>query len=630
MLRKNITIYFSLGLSILFFTFPLRAQEAKLGDIGDGSRTTPVHVINLYDEEGALIRLDDRPVLPFSTKQTCIQCHDYSKISSGWHFNASDPTVDPGRPGEPWILVDPITATQIPVSQRNWPGVYRPQQLGLTPWYFLQHFGRQMPGGGIAENDSLDGPDVAMRWWVSGKYEINCLACHSGAAEQDQAECALQLARQNYRWAAAAASGIATGHGSAKAMPDNYDIYYGVAPDDSRDVPPGIEYHAARFNKKGKVFFDLEREAPNNRCYFCHSTKDMTQSTAEKGRADKDVHLQAGMQCVDCHRNGLDHQMVRGYDGESGNSTLTCEGCHIGEENNDKPTNGRFGAPLPKHAGIPPVHFERLSCTACHSGPWPDENTHQIKTSRAHGLGTQGVKKTADVLPYLSSPVFVKGKDGKIAPHKLLWPTFWAFANGDSVAPISPERVKPFALLAIAADTLSDSTNYARINAGNWPEFTPQKISGILDTLGKKFPDEGTPTFISGGFSYQLDTTGQLIKKESPAGQPYSWAFAHDVRPASQSLGVRGCSDCHDSNSPFYFGNVTVSTPVTGESIGSKKMTAFTRLGAVYPRVFSFSFLFRPWLKILLLLSVLILSAVFILYFFKGLDFVINAMNHKE
>jgi hypothetical protein len=77
------------------------AQEPKLGDVSDGSRAVPVHLIPLYDEEGTMIRLGDQPMLPFSTKQTCLPCHDYDKISNGWHFNAGQAHVPPGRHGQP-------------------------------------------------------------------------------------------------------------------------------------------------------------------------------------------------------------------------------------------------------------------------------------------------------------------------------------------------------------------------------------------------------------------------------------------------------------------------------------------------------------------------------------------------
>src|SRR5690606_21245067 len=94
------------------------------------SRTPFHHVIPLRDAAGDQITLppefDDegKPqearAVPFSTAQTCGRCHEYNLISQGWHFNANS-SVNPGRPGEPWILTDPATRTQIPISYRRWP-----------------------------------------------------------------------------------------------------------------------------------------------------------------------------------------------------------------------------------------------------------------------------------------------------------------------------------------------------------------------------------------------------------------------------------------------------------------------------------------------------------------------------
>src|SRR5213592_3522378 len=56
------------------------ASKPKLGDTPDGSRARPVHIIPLRDAEGAVIRPGDRPLLPFSTRQTCgADCHDVQK-----------------------------------------------------------------------------------------------------------------------------------------------------------------------------------------------------------------------------------------------------------------------------------------------------------------------------------------------------------------------------------------------------------------------------------------------------------------------------------------------------------------------------------------------------------------------
>ncbi len=106
------------------------------------------------------------------------------------------------------------------------------------------------------------------------------------------------------------------------------------------------------------------------------------------------------------------------------------------------PVAGRFAAPVPKHAGIPPTHFDKLSCTACHSGPWPANETIRTKTARAHALGIAGANKSGEVLPHLLYPVFAKGQDGKIAPHKLFWPAYWATMADGNVTPLAMETVK--------------------------------------------------------------------------------------------------------------------------------------------------------------------------------------------
>ncbi|HIC88480.1 MAG TPA: hypothetical protein EYP04_03635, partial [Anaerolineae bacterium] len=406
----------------------LLLTEKLLGDVSDGSRAVPVHRIPLYTEQGEKILPNDDVVLPFSTRRTCGDCHNYNVVKTGWHFNSMDSTVQPGRPGEPWVLVDAGTGTQLPLSYRNWPGTFRPEQLDITPWKFTQLFGSHMPGGGPGEVDSTV-PEEIVRGFVSGKLEINCLSCHDADPRHDQAEYATQIVRQNFRWAAAATCGFASVSGSARSMDDTYDPFMPPIIDNPTVQPPAISYKKGIFDSKKRVFFDIRRKAPAERCYFCHSTHDLDEGNGEKWEADTDVHLAAGLTCTDCHRNGVDHAIVRGYEKESEISdnplaaSMTCQGCHLGsDDSGSKPARGRLGAPVPEHPGLPLVHFEKLSCTACHSGPWPDKKPHQIKTSMAHKLGTHGVLKTRDVLPHIYAPVFVKNEENKIAPHKLIWP----------------------------------------------------------------------------------------------------------------------------------------------------------------------------------------------------------------
>ncbi len=620
--RNLKTLIFFLIVSIVYTTSSI-AQEEKIGDIADGSRSSSVHVIDLYDAEGSLIRPGDHPIMPLSTKESCDKCHDYEKVRSGYHFNAADSGANPGRPGHPWILVDYLTATQLPLSHRNWEGTFSPEQVGLSPWYFVQQFGRQMPGGGIGEDDSTDVPDLFTRWMISGKLEINCLSCHDAEASHNQTEFARNTRNQNFRWAAAATSGFATVRGSAKSMPDNYDIYLGVAPDDARSLPPSVNYDSGRFNPQGKVFMDVGRKIPNERCYFCHSSKI---SFTEKWHTDEDVHMAAGMSCVDCHRNGLDHSIVRGYEGESNPSgkeiveSSTCKGCHLGDESDTKPNHGRFGAPKPKHIGLPVVHFDKLACTACHSGTYPTKKTTLVKTSMAHGLGVHGILKSDEVLPFVATPVYAKGESGKIEPHHLIWPSYWAMMEGDSIQPLHPKEVQQIFLSLIAADTLTDSTNYAIINSGKWPIITTELLTATLDTLAIVKSTETVPVFVNSGKIYQLDADGKITSKKHDAAKPYSWAIGHNVRPAAQSLGANGCSDCHSLTSPFHFGKIDIQTPLDFVNTKTASMSKFNKLGSVFPGLFSLTFLFRPWLKILMFLSCLIITIVLLIYLFKGVD----------
>ena len=616
------------------------ADEKKIGDVSDGSRAVPVHLIELFDGEGDKISPDNEPLLPFSTRKTCCECHiyehNYEIIGKGWHFNAADVNVVPGRAGQPWIFVDAGTCTQIPLSYRPWQGAFHPKQLGITGFKFTQLFGGHMPGGGVGELES-DSPEEMVRQDVSGRLEINCLSCHNAHPGQDQAEYAAQIARQNFRWAAAGACEFGSVKGIAAAQLDTYDPLMGDA--------IATTYRENTFDHKKNVFFNIVRKVPNERCYFCHSNVNVDEDGSEKWTADEDVHLAAGFSCVDCHRNGLDHNIIRGYEGEDAASknplaaSTTCEGCH---------TEGRLGAPVPEHPGVPPVHFEKLTCTACHSGPWPEQRTYRTKTSRAHALGTHNVNKSPDVLPHIVYPVFarqggigaeyrgrlrstailavptgwkpvVRSVDGKIAPHKLLWPAFWGSLKDKKVTPVSLEIVKRTARRVIGRRMLLPS--------GDWPALTAEHITKALTLLSSNESIEGEPVYICGGKLYRLDESGKLSEpEEHPDAQPYLWPIAHNVRPAAQSLGVRYCTDCHATDAPFFFGEVSVDTPVVSERDSVKKMVEFQGIDAFYAWAFAFSFVFRPWLKVVALLSAGLIGVVLLLYGLKALACVVKTL----
>lgn len=594
-------------------------DEKLLGDESDGSRAVPIHLIPLYPEneegkKGFKIAGDDEILLPFSTRWTCGACHSYATVSGGWHFNSVDANVAPGRPGQPWILVDAATGTQIPLSYRPWPQTFRPEQVGLTPRQFTKLFGRHTPGGGAGELESQD-PDEFMREFISGKLEINCLACHNPDPEQDQAGYAIQIARENFRWAAAASCEFASVSGSAIDVPETYDPFMPMPLDDPRKTPPSVSYREDVFDEDNWVFFDITREIPDGRCYFCHSNFDVGKSSPEKWETDEDVHLAAGLKCVDCHRNGVGHNITRGYEGEQADSNnpmaavSSCESCHLGHDSSSKPVEGRLGAPVPEHPGIPTVHFDKLSCTACHSGPWPGERTILTKTSRAHSLGIAGINKSPEVLPHILSVVFARRPNGKITPHKMFWPAFWGTIKDGKVTPIDLEVVRKTVRTVLVRQRLPRS--------GDWRTMTTEHVAKGLNELQKKV--EGQSVYVSGGKLYEIDNDGSLIASEHDAAKPYLWPIAHDVRPAAQSLGVRRCEDCHSTDAPFFFGEVAVDSPVVTEQKTSKEMVEFQDISRFYAWAFAFSFVFRPWLKVVALCCCGLIGVVILLYGLKAL-----------
>jgi hypothetical protein len=591
-----------------------------MGDVSDGSRAVPVHVIELLNEEGDKIKPTDEPLLPFSTQKTCGACHSYDTISTGWHFNAIKEDTAGGKSGQPWIYVDVETGTQVPLSYRPWPGAFRPEQFGLSSWKFVKLFGRQMPGGGPGEAES-DNPDEMARGFVSGKLEINCLSCHNGSAGHDQTAYADQIARENFRWAATASCSFSRVSGSAKGMPNNYDYLmpgngYGV-----EGAPPKVEYLAGTFDPKGKVFFDIRRKILNERCYFCHSAAHVEEKgVKEKWQADEDVHLSSGLYCIDCHRNGIEHNITRGYEGESKFSknplaeSLTCKGCHLGTGDKSRPTAGRQGAPVLVHRGIPALHFDKLACTACHGEPYPREVAGRVKTAMAHGLGIYNSDKSAEALPHIAAGVFARGQDGKIAPHELVWPAFWGSLKDDKVSPVSPDTVR-----SVIAQIIPDKKS---------SRFSDEQVVKILTTITSEKIVEGEAVYICGGRMHSIGDDGKLMTSENESAKPYMWPIAI-VRPTAQSLGLGGCGDCHARDAAFFFGKVAVDSPLASEA-GFVEMIKFQGVDPVYTRVFASSLLFFRFAAVAAVVSSGVTAAVLVLYGFAGLARVLKMAARKK
>jgi len=629
-----------LGVLLVVLSLVGEVQEIP-PELRSGSRTPYVHRLTLYNHDGEAINPQDVPAQPYSPRATCSKCHDYGSISGGWHFNANHPAIDPGRACEPWILTDPQTGTQLPLSYRGRLDTYRPHEVGLSDWAFVKAFGRHLPGGGPGEPDrpKIEGSRESLRWDISGQLEIDCMVCHSADAQHDAAEAADQIKKENFRWSPTAALGLAVIRGEARKVPDDFDPYAPPNPDFPEQEPPAVVYSQSRFDADDRVFFDITRRPEVERCYFCHTTRQVGPGSPARWEVAQDVHMAAGMICTDCHRNDIGHQITRGYEGEVEDhgepavpavAVLSCEGCHLGFDDGDEPSpvlGGRLGAPRPQHPGIPPLHFEKLTCTACHCGPWPEEYPRRIQTSMAHGLGLPSKERRDDDPPLIVEPIFARQDDGKIAPHRMIWPALWGWMSPDGYVVtrdlfpswLFPSRlIKPLSLDELqrlpggSADPANGGEHAANLTSSI-------EIGVALSKLTESAPRELIPAYVRNGFVYTLTPDGDVKMSEHTEASPYLWPLAHDVRPAAQSLGVRGCTDCHALDAPFYFGRVCGESDGFGETPPVKFMYEMQGVDAALARAWATSIKVSPVYKWAGWFCALLVGAILVLFGFYGL-----------
>ena len=629
---------------------PTRAGDGVENRVRDLSDAPYVHRIDVYDIDNRRVTADS--TRPYSPRNTCGRCHDYDVISHGWHFGAfasgsdgSSPPdaddVDDGRRGEPWIWTDARTGTQLPLTYRDWDHAYAFVDLELDPWGVTRQFGARLPGGGVGEAGRPVATDrdaeTHPRWKLTGSLEIDCLVCHAAVGTYDFSRRREQIDDQNFAWAPTAAARIGDVKGSVARLKDDADpTSTAVA-----KRMPSVTYAEGRFESDGKVYFDIVGSPSNESCRQCHSQRWVVEPSGDPSDEasggvisdgswvgedwfhDDDVHLQAGMACTDCHRNGIGHDLVRGFVGQSRHDgvrieTLTCVGCHLGgdgvggeavgrdPDGNNSPRflssrGGRLGSPRPAHAGLPPIHFERLSCTACHSGPIPGDRAVGVMTSFSHGLG-RGEHWTGRELPRMAGPVFASlpdrpngrhhaaaapepdshgDNDGRVHPMRAMWPAFWGTIPGNDaedvtgndagevdgvIQPLDPDDVYEVTRrsLRVRRDFQSELVDA--------PEKFEANMVKALRAIAEAFPDSGRPVYVSSGRVLTLSEDGETLNDQpsnDPAVAMRTWPLAHNVRPAGWSLGIGGCTDCHVDDGAIFASTVTPTGPIrsTGDAI---------------------------------------------------------------
>jgi len=565
----------------------------------------------LRDEAGRVINpvTGENADQPYSPKQTCgaSGCHNYGVITQGFHFQQGAderPTPDqaarcqwastPGLYGGTWCSPGPLYRSLAP--KRNASG----RTIDMTSFGLITAgCAKCHPGGGPLEYDregyrydermrdpaagltpggdnNFDGDYYKARWSETGVLEADCLLCH--LPDYSFAARGKQLDALNFRWAPTAGAGLAKATGAV-----------------AKNEAVTVAYDASRFNPDGTISPNMAVSPRNETCLTCHAQPGWKKRGANF-RARTDVHLRAGMRCVDCHPAGsraIDprvqgrevHQFGKGDDpggqvrNDLDNTVRDCADCH---------TSGYLGAPIAEHRGLPPLHLERIACQTCHM---PERVVMPIQVQASD------VFNPAPRIPPGGKQLWTfYGVDGKFRNHygylemmgyddkptepfrpvlTLYKGKIYPVNRVHTAWPAIEEDGKPGLAQPLMSDIRkmwlthqSDPTKYPRLaeitddNADGVIEVNRAAeidalIAAVTDMLREtKWPMDGKRVvWVMNDRVYTSGTQYREIPKHEWEASPYGnvHKYSHDVYPASAALGVNGCGDCHAAEAPFFF-----------------------------------------------------------------------------
>ncbi|MCX6164157.1 MAG: multiheme c-type cytochrome [Ignavibacteriae bacterium] len=301
---------------LIFKSFGIRKTEITKSD-KNVSNMGVCPPFNLYDEDGNLIDPLNgvNADKPYSPKQTCGKCHDYDKITKGFHFQQGKdekPTeimskryrwvTSPGNYGGNWCSPAPLYRALAKKKNNS------AKEIDMTSYEFVTATcGYCHPGSGPLEFDrdgirydkkmkdtgnkfiaggdnNFDGDYYKASWNETGVIEGDCMLCH--LPEYDYKHRNAMLDSLNFKWAATEGSGLGKIEGSIKSK---------------QNVK--VTYDLSKFDKDGKVSMHFVREPRNETCLNCHAKPDWKKKGTDFSER-RDVHIAAGLKCIDCHGAG--------------------------------------------------------------------------------------------------------------------------------------------------------------------------------------------------------------------------------------------------------------------------------------------------------------------------------------
>ncbi len=566
----------------------------------------------LRDEAGHIINpvAGENADKPYSPKQTCGACHDYEKITQGYHFQQGadeQPPAplgercqwvsSPGNYGGAWCSPAPLYSYLSPKHNDD------PHLIDMTSFVFITRgCGKCHPGGGPLEYDrdgkrydewmadpasgftpggenDLDGDYYQARWSESGVLEADCLLCHM--PEYDFGTRNKQIAAMNFRWAPTAAAGLASVTGAV-----------------AKNERVAVAYDASKFDADGKLSPHIVVSPRNETCLQCHAQPGWKKRGANYG-ARTDVHLRAGMRCVDCHPagsraddpriNGREvHQIAKGDDpggqvrNDLDNTVRDCDSCH---------TTGDFGAPIAIHEGLPPLHLEHISCQACHIPERlvmpiamqasdvfnPDakipQGGKQLWTFYGVGgryrnhYGFLGMMGYDDKPTETFRPVLARYK-GKIYPVNRVHSS-WPGIEVERQPGLMQPRMSDIRKMWVAhRENPAEHADLSKITDDNGDGVIevnrPEEIDALIAAITRHLTAIGYPldgkrvVWVSDDRVYRSGAEYRTVPTEPWEASAYGnvHKYNHDVLPARAALGAKGCTECHSPTAEMFFAPV--------------------------------------------------------------------------